>query len=139
MLFNECETISRGDDQIYLAGVDDAHFLPADDFEKKLRSGSLEMAFSILLVAYARSLRPRSERWIRPHAQRTHPWRTALPPWWNSDQLEARLPVERWALARGTTPAWSVTLSVGAERAFIACSSKLPARNNFCIHFGVDQ
>jgi uncharacterized protein len=48
MLFNECETISRGDDQIYLAGVDDAHFYRADDFEraaKRIPRG----AFSILL------------------------------------------------------------------------------------------
>jgi predicted MPP superfamily phosphohydrolase len=43
ILFNECETISRGDNHIYLAGVDDAHFYRADDIEKlkKLRSGFL--------------------------------------------------------------------------------------------------
>jgi predicted phosphodiesterase len=34
MLFNECETISRSGDHIYLAGVDDAHFYRADDVEK---------------------------------------------------------------------------------------------------------
>jgi uncharacterized protein len=34
MLFSKCETISRGDNQIYLAGVDDAHFYRADDVEK---------------------------------------------------------------------------------------------------------
>ena len=48
MLFNECETITRGDDEIYLAGVDDAHFYRADDIEKaakRIPSG----AFSILL------------------------------------------------------------------------------------------
>jgi predicted MPP superfamily phosphohydrolase len=48
MLFNECETISRNDSQIYLAGIDDAHFYRTDDIEKaakRIPSG----AFSILL------------------------------------------------------------------------------------------
>jgi uncharacterized protein len=48
MLFNECETISRGDSHIYLAGVDDAHFYRADDIgraAKRIPQG----AFSILL------------------------------------------------------------------------------------------
>lgn len=48
MLFNECEIISRGDAQIYLAGVDDAHFYRADDIQKaatRIPSGT----FSILL------------------------------------------------------------------------------------------
>jgi len=48
MLFNECETISRGDDQIYLAGVDDAHFYRADDFERAAKRIP-RSAFSILL------------------------------------------------------------------------------------------
>jgi uncharacterized protein len=34
MLFNECETIARSGDRIYLAGVDDPHFYRADDIEK---------------------------------------------------------------------------------------------------------
>jgi uncharacterized protein len=48
MLFNECEIISRGDSQIYLAGIDDAHFYRADDIQKaamRIPPG----AFSILL------------------------------------------------------------------------------------------
>lgn len=48
MLFNECEIISRGDDQIYLAGVDDAHFYRADDLEKAAKRIP-RGAFSILL------------------------------------------------------------------------------------------
>jgi predicted MPP superfamily phosphohydrolase len=48
MLFNECETIARGDDQIYLAGVDDAHFYRADDIEKAAKRIP-RSAFSILL------------------------------------------------------------------------------------------
>ena len=34
MLLNECETIVRGDQQIYLAGIDDAHFFRVDNIEK---------------------------------------------------------------------------------------------------------
>jgi predicted MPP superfamily phosphohydrolase len=49
MLFNECETIVRGDQQIFLAGVDDPHFYRADDIEK-VASQIPEDAFSILLA-----------------------------------------------------------------------------------------
>jgi predicted MPP superfamily phosphohydrolase len=48
MLFNECETIARGEDRIYLAGVDDAHFYRADDVEKAAKQIPQD-AFSILL------------------------------------------------------------------------------------------
>jgi predicted MPP superfamily phosphohydrolase len=48
ILFNECETISRGDNHIYLAGVDDAHFYRADDIEKAAKRIPLGV-FSILL------------------------------------------------------------------------------------------
>jgi uncharacterized protein len=48
MLFNECETISRGDSRIYLAGVDDAHFYRADDIPKTMSRIPAD-AFSILL------------------------------------------------------------------------------------------
>ena len=34
MLLNECEVIVRGDQQIYLAGIDDAHYLRVDNIEK---------------------------------------------------------------------------------------------------------
>jgi uncharacterized protein len=33
VLLNECETLTRGDQRIYLAGIDDAHFYRADDIE----------------------------------------------------------------------------------------------------------
>jgi predicted MPP superfamily phosphohydrolase len=48
ILLNECETIARGDQPIFLAGVDDAHFYRMDNIEK----AALEIpdgAFSILL------------------------------------------------------------------------------------------
>jgi predicted MPP superfamily phosphohydrolase len=48
MLFNECETITRGDEQIYLAGVDDPHFYRADDIPK-VAAAIPGSAYSILL------------------------------------------------------------------------------------------
>ena len=48
MLLNECETIARGDQRIYLAGIDDAHYFRVDNIEK---AGSQipDGEFSILL------------------------------------------------------------------------------------------
>ncbi len=48
ILLNECEAIVRGDQRIYLAGIDDAHFYRVDNIEK----AALQIpanAFSILL------------------------------------------------------------------------------------------
>ena len=47
MLLNECETILRGD-QLYLAGIDDAHYYRVDNIEKAA-SEIPENGFSILL------------------------------------------------------------------------------------------
>jgi predicted MPP superfamily phosphohydrolase len=48
MLQNECEVIKRGDQAIYLAGIDDAHYFRVDNIEK---AGAQipEAAFAILL------------------------------------------------------------------------------------------
>ncbi|MBV8744756.1 MAG: metallophosphoesterase family protein [Xanthobacteraceae bacterium] len=48
MLLNECETISYDGQAIYLAGIDDAHFFRADNFDKAA-SGIPNNAFAILL------------------------------------------------------------------------------------------
>jgi uncharacterized protein len=48
MLLNECETVVRGDQRIYLAGIDDAHFFRIHNIEKAATSIP-EEAFSILL------------------------------------------------------------------------------------------
>src|SRR5262245_64053829 len=48
ILFNECEPISRGDEAIYLAGIDDAHYYRVDNIEKAAAEIP-EHAFSILL------------------------------------------------------------------------------------------
>jgi predicted MPP superfamily phosphohydrolase len=48
MLLNECEVIARGDQRIYLAGIDDAHFFRVDNIEKAASQIPKE-GFSILL------------------------------------------------------------------------------------------
>jgi len=48
MLQNECEVITRGDQSIYLAGVDDAHYFRVDNIEKAAEP-ILDGAFGILL------------------------------------------------------------------------------------------
>jgi predicted MPP superfamily phosphohydrolase len=48
MLLNECETISRGDQAIYLAGIDDAHYYRVDNIEKAA-SEIPDNGFSVLL------------------------------------------------------------------------------------------
>jgi hypothetical protein len=48
ILLNECVTISRGDQDIYLAGIDDAHFFRVDNIEKAA-STIPRHGFSILL------------------------------------------------------------------------------------------
>ena len=48
MLLNELEVIARGDERIYLAGIDDAHFFRVDNIEKAAADIPTD-AFSILL------------------------------------------------------------------------------------------
>jgi predicted MPP superfamily phosphohydrolase len=48
MLQNECEAIRRGDQAIYLAGIDDAHYFKVDNIEKA-GAGIPEDAFAVLL------------------------------------------------------------------------------------------
>jgi uncharacterized protein len=48
ILLNECESISRSDEAIYLAGIDDAHYYRVDNIEKAVAEIP-EHTFSILL------------------------------------------------------------------------------------------
>lgn len=48
MLINECETISRGEERIHLAGIDDAHFFRVDDIAKAV-AAIPQGEFSVLL------------------------------------------------------------------------------------------
>src|SRR5207253_9038070 len=48
VLVNECETLARGDQELYLAGIDEAHYFRADNIEK-VASQIPPGAFSVLL------------------------------------------------------------------------------------------
>jgi hypothetical protein len=48
MLLNECEVLERGDQRLYLAGIDDAHYYRVDNIEKA-GSDIPDGAYSILL------------------------------------------------------------------------------------------
>src|SRR5882757_7039480 len=91
MLFNECETIARGGEAIYLAGVDDAHFYRADDIEKAAASIPRQ-AFSILLAhtpeSYQQAARAGFDFMLSGH---THGGQLCLPGGF-AIKLEARLP-----------------------------------------------
>ena len=50
MLLNERVVLKRGGDEIYIAGIDDAHFYRVDNIEKAAE-GIPEDAFSILLCS----------------------------------------------------------------------------------------
>jgi predicted MPP superfamily phosphohydrolase len=91
MLFNECEAITRGDQAIYLAGIDDAHFYRADDVEKAAAHIPRD-AFSILLAHTPESYRQAADAgfdlMLSGH---THGGQLCLPGGFPI-KLEARLP-----------------------------------------------
>ena len=91
MLFNECEIITRGDQTIHLAGIDDAHFYRADDIEKAAADIPRE-AFSILLAHTPESYRQAADAgfdlMLSGH---THGGQLCLPGGF-AIKLEARLP-----------------------------------------------
>jgi predicted MPP superfamily phosphohydrolase len=91
MLFNECEIISRGDSQIYLAGVDDAHFYRADDVQKaamRIPSGAFSILLSHTPEVYDRAARAGFDLMLSGH---THGGQLCLPGG-VPIKLEARLP-----------------------------------------------
>jgi predicted MPP superfamily phosphohydrolase len=122
MLFNECETIVRGDQQIFLAGVDDAHFYRADDIEKAAFRIPQD-AFSILLShtpeVYDRAASARFDVMFSGH---THGGQLCLPGG-IPIKLEARLPR---AMGAG---AWRYADMVGYTSVGVG-TSILPVRLN---------
>ena len=60
MLINECATLSRGDREIYLAGIDDAHFYRLDNIEQAA-DGIPRGACSILLSHTPEIYRPAAD------------------------------------------------------------------------------
>jgi len=91
MLFNESETIARGDETIHLAGIDDAHFYRADDIAKAAAAIPRE-AFSVLLAHTPESYREAADAgfdlMLSGH---THGGQLCLPGGF-AIKLEARLP-----------------------------------------------
>jgi predicted MPP superfamily phosphohydrolase len=91
MLFNECETISRGNNQIYLAGVDDAHFYRADDIQKaatRIPCGAFSILLSHTPEVYDRAAKADFDLMLSGH---THGGQLCLPGG-VPIKLEARLP-----------------------------------------------
>jgi predicted MPP superfamily phosphohydrolase len=91
MLFNECEIISRGDNHIYLAGIDDAHFYRADDIQKaatRIPSGTFSILLSHTPEVYDRAAKADFDLMLSGH---THGGQLCLPGG-VPIKLEARLP-----------------------------------------------
>ena len=95
MLFNECEIISRNDSQIYLAGIDDAHFYRTDDIEKGSQTNSGRCVFHFALPhagGVSRSCKSR----VQSNAQWTYPRWTALSSRWDSNQIGVFAYPDHW-------------------------------------------
>jgi hypothetical protein len=58
MLQNECETIRRGDQQIFVAGIDDAHYFRVDNIEKAGRRFQTGHSLSCCLTHRKSTARP---------------------------------------------------------------------------------
>ena len=79
MLLNECETITRDNQHIYLAGIDDAHFYRADNIEKAASEIPPD-GFSISAFAHSGNLSPSRACRLQSIAKWPYPWRSNLPP-----------------------------------------------------------
>jgi uncharacterized protein len=91
LLFNECEPIVRGDDRIYLAGVDDPHFYRADDLAKassQIPPGDFSILLSHSPEIYDRAAASGFDLMLSGH---THGGQLCLPGGF-AIKLEARLP-----------------------------------------------
>src|SRR5215813_14056977 len=80
MLLNECEAISRDDQCIYLAGIDDAHYYQVDNIEKAA-SEIPHDGFSILLFTHTGNLSAGSSRWLQFASERPHPRGANMSAW----------------------------------------------------------
>ena len=80
MLLNECERILRGEQAIYLAGIDDAHYYRVDNIEKAA-SEIPDNGFSILLSHTPEIYRQAAHGGFRFVCERSYPRRSDLPAW----------------------------------------------------------
>ena len=80
MLLNECEEILRGDQMIYLAGIDDAHYYRVRQYRKGCVRNSRRRILNPF-VTHARSLPPGCTCWIRSPSERPYSWGADLSTW----------------------------------------------------------
>jgi len=91
LLFNECEPIVRGDNRIYLAGVDDPHFYRADDLARassRIPPGTFSILLSHSPEIYGRAAATGFDLMLSGH---THGGQLCLPGG-IPIKLEAKLP-----------------------------------------------
>src|SRR5450755_1535549 len=103
MLLNECEVIARGDQRIYLAGIDDAHFYRVDNIEKAalpIPDGAFSILLSHTPEVYRQAAHANFDLMLSGH---THGGQICLP---GSIpiKLEAVLPRRMGAPRGGVTP-----------------------------------
>jgi uncharacterized protein len=77
ILLNECEPISRSDEAIYLAGIDDAHYYRVDNIEKAGRNSRARIFYFV--VSYTRSLSPSCTCRLRSVSEWPYPRWSDLP------------------------------------------------------------
>jgi len=122
ILFNECEPISLDDSQIYLAGIDDAHFYRTDDIgkaAKQIPAGAFSILLSHTPEVYSEAANHGFSLMLSGH---THGGQLCLPGG-IAIRLEARLPRSMGA------GAWRHAEMIGYTSVGVG-TSILPARLN---------
>ena len=122
MLLNECEAIARGEERIYLSGIDDAHFYRMDNIEKaalQIPGGEFSILLSHTPEVYRQAAHAKFDLMLSGH---THGGQLCLP---GSIpiKLEAALP------RRMGAGAWRYNEMTGYTSVGVG-SSVLPVRLN---------
>ena len=78
VLLNESAAIERGEERLYLGGIDDARFYGMDDIEKAAAAIPHD-EFSILISHTPEVYRQAAHVRLQSHAERPYPWRPDLP------------------------------------------------------------
>jgi predicted MPP superfamily phosphohydrolase len=124
MLLNECETITRGDERIHLAGIDDAHYFRVDNIEKagaQIPEGEFSILLSHTPEIYRQAAHAEFDVMLSGH---THGGQICLPgaiPITLDSVLPRRLGAGAWQYHRMTG-----YTSVGAGSSIIAARLNCP-------------
>jgi predicted MPP superfamily phosphohydrolase len=124
MLLNECVTIERGETQIYLAGIDDAHFFRMDNIEKAgdpIPEGAFAVLLSHTPEVYRQAAHAGFDLMLSGH---THGGQICLPGG-IPVTLDAHLP-RRLGAGAWTHQAMAGYTSVGAGSSIIAVRFNCP-------------